>query len=84
MYSFHVKGGCSLKIKECKFKIKSTNETTANISLVNRPRFGQVKDPLSIIDQSTLNIVYSKEPKSVTTFNLFTFFHVGLIQSEAK
>ena len=27
---------------------------------------------------------YSKEPKSVTTFDLFTFFHTDLIQSEAS
>ena len=29
-------------------------------------------------------IIYSKEPKSVTAFNLFTFFHTDLIQSEAS
>ena len=28
--------------------------------------------------------VYSKEPKSVTAFNLSTFFRVDLIQSEAS
>ena len=27
---------------------------------------------------------YSKEPKSVTTFDLFTFFRTGVIQSEAS
>ena len=27
---------------------------------------------------------YSKEAKSVTTFDLFTFFRTGLIQSEAS
>ena len=29
-------------------------------------------------------IIYSNEPKSVTAFNLFTFFHTDLIQSEAS
>ena len=28
-------------------------------------------------------ICYGKEPKSVTTFDLFTFFRADLIQSEA-
>ena len=33
----------------------------------------------------TWNIIYSKEPKSgFTAFNLFTFFHTDLIQSEAS
>ena len=27
---------------------------------------------------------YSKEPRSVTAFDLFTFFHTDLIQSEAS
>ena len=27
---------------------------------------------------------YSKEPRSVTAFNLFTFFHTDLIQSEVS
>ena len=27
---------------------------------------------------------YNKGPKSVTAFNLFTFFHADLIQSEAS
>ena len=29
-------------------------------------------------------ICYSKEPKSVTAFDLFTFFRADLIQSEAS
>ena len=39
-----------------------------------------------IIDEwsQTWKIIYSKEPKSVTAFNLFTFFHADLIQSEAS
>ena len=39
-----------------------------------------------IIDEwsQTWKIIYSKEPKSVTAFNLFTFFHTDLIQSEAS
>ena len=28
--------------------------------------------------------LYSKEPKSVIAFDLFTFFHTDLIQSEAS
>ena len=33
----------------------------------------------------TWKIIYSKEPKSgFTAFNLFTFFHTDLIQSEAS
>ncbi len=28
--------------------------------------------------------IYSKAPKSVTTFNLFTFFRADLIQSEVN
>ena len=31
-----------------------------------------------------LNIIYSKEPKNVTAFDLFTFFRTGLFQSEAS
>ena len=39
-----------------------------------------------IIDEwsQTWKIIYSKEPKGVTAFNLFTFFHTDLIQSEAS
>ena len=39
-----------------------------------------------IIDEwsQTWKIIYSKEPKSVTAFGLFTFFHADLIQSEAS
>ena len=40
-----------------------------------------------IIDEwsQTWKIIYSKEPKSgFTAFNLFTFFHTDLIQSEAS
>ena len=39
-----------------------------------------------IIDEwsQTWKIIYSNEPKSVTAFNLFTFFHTDLIQSEAS
>ena len=31
-----------------------------------------------------LNLVYSKEPKRATAFDLFAFFRTDLIQSEAK
>ena len=40
-----------------------------------------------IIDEwsQTWKIIYTKEPKSgFTAFNLFTFFHTDLIQSEAS
>ncbi len=33
---------------------------------------------------SITNYFYSKAPKSVTTFNLFTFFRADLIQSEVN
>ena len=29
-------------------------------------------------------VTYSKEPKSVTSFNVFTFFHVDINQSELE
>ena len=32
----------------------------------------------------TVSETYSKEPKSVTAFNLFTFFRADLIKSEAN
>ena len=43
-------------------------------------RYHNMKRQFKIDNQN----VYSKEPKSVTAFNLFTFFRTDLIQSEGS
>jgi len=43
-----------------------------------------IRDGLINLYVCILENFYSKAPKSVTTFNSFTFFRADLIQSEAK
>ena len=40
---------------------------------------------MATLTQGSYNVhYYSKEPRNVTAFDLFTFFHADLIQSEAS
>ncbi len=40
-------------------------------------------DEINVTSNSSQCLLYSNAPKSVTTFNLFTFFSADLIQSKA-
>ena len=43
-----------------------------------------LNDVTTVTTTKNIQQVYSKEPKSVTVFDLFTFFRTDLIQSETS
>ena len=66
-------GLCCLTVDRVTKKLKR------NFLLIERRRLSEIFGW-----QQTEKVTYSKEPKSVTAFNLFTFFRADFVQSEAS